>query len=80
MLLQLILMATLAGRYHSDTRFTDEETEAQDLSDLDARKANSASISDLDVEETQSHLLEDGEQNYQTPSSRLGPYKGIHTY
>lgn len=36
-LFRSILTATLAGRYYHSAHFADEETEAQDLSELGAR-------------------------------------------
>lgn len=46
-LFQLILTATLAGRYYYDIHFIDAKTEAQDLRDLDAKQGDARSISDL---------------------------------
>ena len=46
-LFQLILTATLAGKYYYDAHFIVAETEAQDLRDLDAKQGDARSISDL---------------------------------
>lgn len=76
--------ATPAGRYYDYTHFTDDETEAQGRSDLDAIKSNAGSTSDLvsletDFKEIQRHPPKDGEQRDQTPARRPALGQGSQT-